>query len=64
MLTAAVDITVISLKKTLLKWLLVLIHHLNLYIRDEGTVFFLRWLVLDLSVLAVLSEVLREVDLL
>lgn len=40
MLTAAVDLTVISLKKTLLKWLLVLIHHLNLYIRDEGTVCF------------------------
>lgn len=58
---AAVDLTVISLKKTLLKWLLVLIHHLNLYIRDEGTV---RWLVLDLSILTVLSEVLREADLL
>lgn len=37
MLTAAV---VISLKKTLLKWLLVLINHLNLYIRDERTVCF------------------------
>lgn len=35
---AAVDPSVISLKKILLKWLLVLINHLNLYIRDEGTV--------------------------
>lgn len=52
---------VISLKKTLIKSLLVLIYHLNLYIRDEGTV---RWLVLDLSILTVLSEVLREADLL
>lgn len=40
MLMAAVDLTVISLKKTLLEWLLVLINHLNLYIRDEGTVCF------------------------
>lgn len=37
---AAVDLTVISLKKTLLKWLLVLSNHLNLYIRDAGTVCF------------------------
>lgn len=61
MLTAGVDVTVISLKKTMLKRLLVLIHHLNLYIRDEGTVC-LKWLVLNLSILTVLSEVLREAD--
>lgn len=64
MLTAAVGLTVISLKKTLLKWLLVPINHLNLYIRDEVTACCQVARIGIYSHITVLSEALREADLL